>query len=105
LLVIVSFGVAGRKHRLFSVLPELICYRHGHLPVRPVPISSCAPWQQASGQNCSLRLPVHRGADSEEKHEPASDIEILGRISRQLMQGTGAELHSVVKEERCGTPV
>jgi CRP/FNR family transcriptional regulator, cyclic AMP receptor protein len=32
--VIVGFGVAGRKHRLFSVLPELICYRHGHPPVR-----------------------------------------------------------------------
>jgi hypothetical protein len=43
--VIVGFGVAGRKHRLFSVLPELICYRHGHRPVRPVPISSCAPWR------------------------------------------------------------
>ena len=43
---------------LFSVLPELICYRHGHPPVRPVPISSCAPWQWASGQNCSPRLPV-----------------------------------------------
>jgi hypothetical protein len=33
--VIVGFGVAGRKHCLFSILPELICYRHGHPPVPP----------------------------------------------------------------------
>jgi hypothetical protein len=31
--VLLGFGVGGRKDRLFSVLPELICYRHGHPPV------------------------------------------------------------------------
>jgi hypothetical protein len=29
-----TFVMAGRKHRLFGVLPELICYRHGH-PLAP----------------------------------------------------------------------
>src|SRR5205807_8815402 len=41
--VIVGFGIAGRKHRLFSVLPELICYRHGHPPAPQHPDTSmCA---------------------------------------------------------------
>ena len=31
--VIVGFSVAGREDRLFSVLPVLIFYRHGHSPV------------------------------------------------------------------------
>jgi len=35
--VIVGFGLAGRKHRLFSALPELICYRHGHPSGAPRP--------------------------------------------------------------------
>jgi len=30
LLVLVGFGVAGRKDSLFSILPELICFRHEH---------------------------------------------------------------------------
>src|ERR1700733_11160995 len=30
---LVGFGRRSRNDRLLSVLPELICYRHGHSPV------------------------------------------------------------------------
>jgi hypothetical protein len=32
-LVLGGFGVANQKHRLSSVLPELICFRHARTPV------------------------------------------------------------------------
>jgi len=32
-------GVVGRKDRLFSVLPEHICFRHRHPPVPDIPMS------------------------------------------------------------------
>src|SRR3984885_13161817 len=52
--ILVGFGDGSREDRLFGVLPELICYRHGQ-PRAPIPIPACIPWQYPSVQNCTPR--------------------------------------------------
>src|SRR5580692_174900 len=56
LSLVVCFSAGSGKDRLFGVLPELVCFRHGTLAVaRHVPILGCPPRQWPSGQNRSSR--------------------------------------------------
>jgi hypothetical protein len=58
---IVGCRVGGRKDRLFSVLPELVRYRHRATPysdsVPRLPVPACTLYQGQSGQSCSPTLP------------------------------------------------
>jgi hypothetical protein len=57
-LVLGGFGVANQKHRLSSVLPELICFRHAHSRTPPSSLALLGSMHDKGPRARDLALPL-----------------------------------------------